>query len=58
MLCDHNDVEDVLFRENKLIEYIKEGTILIDHTTSSPELAKRIYKACEEKDCFSLDAPI
>ena len=41
-----------------LLHYMKPGAYLIDHTTSSPELARRIAKQAGEKGIFSLDAPV
>ena len=58
MLGYPSDLEDMLFNKHRLIEHIKPGTVLVDHTTSSPSLAKKIAKACEEKKAFALDAPV
>jgi 3-hydroxyisobutyrate dehydrogenase/2-hydroxy-3-oxopropionate reductase len=52
------DVEEVYFDEDKIINNAKEGTIVIDMTTSSPTLAKKIYDACLAKKIYSLDAPV
>lgn len=32
--------------------------MLVDHTTSSPELAERIFKKASEKGIDSIDAPV
>ena len=37
---------------------MKKGTVLVDHTTSSPELAERIFKEAKEKGIDSIDAPV
>lgn len=37
---------------------MKKGSLLIDHTTSSPELAQRIYKEADDKGIDSIDAPV
>ena len=37
---------------------MKKGTLLIDHTTSSPELAERIFKEANERGIDSIDAPV
>lgn len=37
---------------------MKEGSFLVDHTTSSPDLAKRIYEAGLKRKVHSLDAPV
>lgn len=53
-----HDVEEVYFRENGLLGAAKEGTLLIDMTTSTPTLAKKIYEAAKEKNLKALDAPV
>lgn len=52
------DVEEVYFGENGLIDAAHAGTILVDMTTSSPSLAKRIFDAASEKGLEALDAPV
>jgi 3-hydroxyisobutyrate dehydrogenase len=37
---------------------MKKGTILVDHTTSKPNLALQIYKECLKRDVKSIDAPV
>ena len=37
---------------------MKPGSILIDHTTSSPDLAIKIAKEAKNKNIHSLDAPV
>jgi 3-hydroxyisobutyrate dehydrogenase len=37
---------------------MKKGTYLIDHTTSSPDLAVEIYKTAEKLGIHSIDAPV
>ncbi|QEE15043.1 NAD(P)-dependent oxidoreductase [Promethearchaeum syntrophicum] len=58
MLGFPSDVENVYFGENGILSGVNPGKILIDMTTSSPRLAKRIYDDAKEKGAFSLDAPI
>jgi 3-hydroxyisobutyrate dehydrogenase len=53
-----HDVEEVYFGEQGLIANAKEGTYLIDMTTSTPSLAEKIYKAAKERNLFALDAPV
>lgn len=53
-----SDVEEVYFGENGIINHAKPGTVLIDMTTSKPNLAQRIYEAAAEKGLFALDAPV
>ena len=39
-----SDVEEVYFAQNNIYDNVKSGQIVIDMTTSSPTLAKRIYE--------------
>lgn len=52
------DVEEVYLAEGGLIDRARPGTILIDMTTSSPELASRIAQAAADKGLSALDAPV
>jgi len=46
MLGYPHDVEAMALDEKKgVINFMKEGSILIDHTTSSPGLAVKIHEA-------------
>ena len=38
------DVEEVYFNDNNILDSVKEGTYLIDMTTTSPTLDQRIYE--------------
>ena len=52
------DVEEVYFGEKGILNSAKEGTFVIDMTTSSPKLAKKIYDAAKEKGLHAMDAPV
>lgn len=52
------DVEEVYLGEHGLIANAKKGTYLIDMTTSSPLLAKKLEQAGKEKGIYVLDAPV
>lgn len=52
------DVEQVYFGDNGILEGAKEGTVLVDLTTSQPKLAQRIYETAKEKGLKALDAPV
>ncbi|MGM9951851.1 MAG: NAD(P)-dependent oxidoreductase [Intestinibaculum porci] len=52
------DVEDVYLSEDGLLNNMKEGTYVIDMTTSSPDLAMKIYEAAKKKGIHALDAPV
>lgn len=52
------DVYDLYLGEGGIAESAKPGTYLIDMTTSSPQLAKRIYIAASDRGLHALDAPV
>lgn len=52
------DVEEIYFGENGLLHHAKENAVLIDLTTSKPNLAQRIFQAAAEKGIHTLDAPV
>ena len=52
------DVREIALGSSGLVHHMKSGSILIDHTTSSPSLAKEIYEKCKEKGVASIDAPV
>ena len=53
-----NDVEEVYFGENGILNGVKEGSLLIDMTTTKPSLAEKIYEAAKKKGVTSIDAPV
>lgn len=53
-----SDVEEVYFGKDGLIKTVKENQILIDMTTSSPELAKKINKEFYKKNVNTFDIPV
>ena len=52
-----SDVEDVYFGAGNILDRA-ENAYLIDMTTSSPSLAKKIAEEAEKRGCHSLDAPV
>ena len=52
------DVEEVYLAEGGILANAGAGSLLIDMTTSSPSLAKKIAAAAEGKGIGSLDAPV
>jgi 3-hydroxyisobutyrate dehydrogenase len=53
-----SDVEQVWLGADGVIAGAREGALLIDMTTSSPELARRIAAEAERRGCDALDAPV
>lgn len=52
------DVEEVYFEEDGILAHAGKGAYLIDMTTTSPQLAEKIYKEGKEKGFHVLDAPV
>lgn len=52
------DVHDVYFLRDGILESARPGTVLVDMTTSEPSLARKMYDAARDKGCRSLDAPV
>lgn len=57
ILCVKKD-EDVRNIINEIKDFIKPNSIVIDHTTTSAELAKEMYDILKEKQSSFLDAPV
>jgi 3-hydroxyisobutyrate dehydrogenase len=52
------DVEEVYLGEEGIIANCSRGSYLIDMTTSTPTLAKRIYTEANSLGVYALDAPV
>ncbi len=53
-----SDVEAVVFGPDGVLEHLRSGALLIDFTTSSPQLAVRIAEAAAARGCQALDGPV
>jgi 3-hydroxyisobutyrate dehydrogenase len=58
MLGTPADVRDVILGEGRLLESMREGSLLIDMTTSEPSLAVEIHEAAKARGVGALDAPV
>jgi 3-hydroxyisobutyrate dehydrogenase len=58
MLGFPRDVEETYLGEGGIIARARKGALLIDMTTSSPLLARRISAAASERGLAALDAPV
>ena len=58
MLGFPSDVEATYLGEHGVIAHARDGALLIDMTTSSPVLARRIAAAGAERGLHALDAPV
>ena len=52
------DLEDIYFGPKGILALAQRGTLLIDMTTSSPKLARRIYEAGLSRHLRVIDAPV
>ncbi|MFN2138250.1 MAG: NAD(P)-dependent oxidoreductase [Candidatus Promineifilaceae bacterium] len=52
------DVEEVLLRENGVIYGAREGSLVIDMSTISPETTRYLAGTLHQKGVFMLDAPV
>ncbi|NHM29594.1 NAD(P)-dependent oxidoreductase [Bacillus sp. C11] len=52
------DVEEVYLGEDGLVSNAKENSYIIDMTTSTPSLAKRIYEEALKRGIYAIDAPV
>ncbi|MBA2693772.1 MAG: NAD(P)-dependent oxidoreductase [Rubrobacter sp.] len=58
MLPGPPDVEEAISGEGGLLSGAESGTLIVDMSTSSPPLAKKLAEAAEERDASMLDAPV
>lgn len=58
MLGYPSDVEEIYCSEDGVLAGCQSDSVLIDMTTSSPELAKRIARKALERDADAIDAPV
>ncbi|HEX3689394.1 MAG TPA: NAD(P)-dependent oxidoreductase, partial [Solirubrobacteraceae bacterium] len=58
MLGTPDDVRDVILDDGRVLDSMREGSLLIDMTTSEPSLAIEIHEAAKAKDVGALDAPV
>ena len=59
-ICVGNDqdLEQVLTGKNGVIESVKGGTIIVDHTTVSADISRRMHEIFKARDIGFLDAPV
>jgi 3-hydroxyisobutyrate dehydrogenase len=58
MLGFPRDVEETYLAPGGIVERARKGALLVDMTTSSPALARRISAAASERGLEALDAPV
>lgn len=52
------DVREIYLGENGILKGTKEGSIIVDMTTSEPTLAQEIYEEAKKRGINSIDAPV
>ena len=60
MMClgNDDDVRSVVYGDDGALAGMGRGSILVDHTTASAELARELAAACTEKGIGFVDAPV
>jgi 3-hydroxyisobutyrate dehydrogenase-like beta-hydroxyacid dehydrogenase len=60
LVCVGNDedVRAVVLGEQGVLAAMKPGSVLVDHTTASAELARELHSAAAEREVGFLDAPV
>ncbi len=60
LMCVGNDddVRSVVYGDDGVLAGMKAGSILVDHTTASAELARELGHACASQQLGFLDAPV
>lgn len=58
IVSDPPALEQVLFGANGALRALKKGSVLVDSSTVSPALARRIANSCSERGVDFLDAPV
>jgi 3-hydroxyisobutyrate dehydrogenase len=53
-----DDVRSVIYGEDGVLENMKPGSTLVDHTTTSANLAEELAAACAERKVLFVDAPV
>jgi len=57
-LSEDKDIEQVVLSNDGIFEYLNEGTIVVDHSTTSVDTATLISKELLNKGSIYLDAPV
>ncbi|NNF95069.1 MAG: NAD(P)-binding domain-containing protein, partial [Altererythrobacter sp.] len=52
------DVEQIMLGENGALDAMPAGALLVDHTTTSANLARKLFDTCTAKGTGFVDAPV
>src|SRR5437868_7776284 len=58
MVGNDKDVEEVILGKDGALAGMKKGAVLVDHTTASADVARKVYAAAKEKGIAFIDAPV
>ena len=58
MVGNDNDVVEVALGKDGALAGMKKGAVLIDHTTASADVARKVFAAAKEKGIDFIDAPV
>ena len=58
MVGNDNDVEQVILGQDGALSGMKAGSILVDHTTASADVARKVFEAAKAKGIPFIDAPV
>src|SRR5947207_15393936 len=58
MVGNDNDVLDVALGNEGALSGMKKGSILVDHTTASADVARKVFEAAKQKGVDFIDAPV
>lgn len=58
IVSDPPALEEVLFGANGAMDGLRSGSLLVDSSTVSPDMAKRVAASCDKKKIDFLDAPV
>ena len=58
MVGNDKDVEDVILGKDGALAGMKKGAVLVDHTTASADVARKVYAAAKAKGVPFIDAPV
>ena len=55
---DDKDLNDIFFKKNGIMNGINNYSTIVDHTTASPKITRKLYKKLQKKNCSFFDAPM
>jgi len=58
MVGNDNDVEQVVLGKDGALPAMKKGAILVDHTTASADVARKVFEAAKKAGADFIDAPV